>query len=226
MCGNESARGTLNTTLISAGSAVIRCICSELRRAPQREKCPEALDLRPVTPEVAGSSPVGPANRKHSPAATWRLSCFQRVARESCNSQADSQGRDSRARKPSRKPPRKREMFDKSERMLHGKSSVRRRNPLAIGDGTVVGMMRGRAHRSGPCVPFACVPRLGGERSRSALRRIRGLAEHALVGTAGACRRIVCEVRPSHVLKPGDQRDELGFTVCTVRERSAKCRTH
>jgi len=32
--------------------------------------------IRPVTPEVAGSSPVGPANRKHSCAATWGRFCF------------------------------------------------------------------------------------------------------------------------------------------------------
>src|SRR5256885_7993219 len=34
------------------------------------------LDLRPVTPEVAGSSPVGPAKVKDSCAATSRRLCF------------------------------------------------------------------------------------------------------------------------------------------------------
>jgi len=38
------------------------------------------LDLRPVTPEVAGSSPVGPAKLKPSCAATSRRFVFQRIA--------------------------------------------------------------------------------------------------------------------------------------------------
>jgi hypothetical protein len=41
-------------------------------------------DLRPVTPEIAGSSPVGPAKLKHSPAATSAAFVFSEGRLENC----------------------------------------------------------------------------------------------------------------------------------------------
>ena len=96
-------------------------ICSVLTR-----------DRRPVTPGVASSSPVGPAKLKLSPAATFGGFRVSAGALESCNSQADSQGRDSRTRKPARKPPLKRAMFHASARVFHGKKRQKRRRKSAV----------------------------------------------------------------------------------------------
>ena len=60
------------------------------------------LDLGPVTPEIAGSSPVGPANLKLSCAATSRRFVFPQGRLENWRSQSHSQGRQFREQNSAR----------------------------------------------------------------------------------------------------------------------------
>ena len=58
------------------GRCGLRCDApSSNSRVPGRSS--DWLDLRPVTPEVAGSGPLGPSRLKHSCAATSRRFYFE-----------------------------------------------------------------------------------------------------------------------------------------------------